>query len=62
MKHLLLLLDYTLRVFKDRLCLGKSSVHLKSIKMHFLLEKDEVMGGGSISMECQGGLFRISLL
>ena len=62
MKHVLILLEWIVRGFKDRLCLGKSSVHLKSIKMHFLLEKDEVMGGGSISMECQGGLFRISLL
>ena len=51
MKHLLLLLDWTLRGFKDWLCLGKSSVDLNNIIIIFLLEKDDDMGGGSISME-----------
>ena len=34
----LFLLDWTLRGFKDVLCLGKSSIYLKSIIMRFVGE------------------------
>ena len=49
--HLLVLLEWIMKGFKDWLCLGKSSVDLNNMIIIFLLKKDGDMGGGSIYME-----------